>query len=424
MTREVLLARAATVAGAAHVRAPRGPSDIVDGSTPAVVIEPSTIDQVSATLAWASSAGLAVVLRGAGTRDSWGRPPGPVDVLLRFSGLNRLIEHEASDLTATVEAGARLSDLNRRLEQHNQHLPLDGAVSEAGTVGGLLATNDTGPLRHHHGAPRDLLIGMTVVMADGLIASSGGRVVKNVAGYDIGRLVTGSHGALAAIVSATFKLAPVAPHSLTIRVRVRRPSDVTAFTDLLRQAQCEPEALDLHVSHTGTGRPDVSVLVRFASVKAAVEDAIRASQRCAHQVDGTTEIAEGAQQAEWWRLHQAAPRRTGGVLVRLSWRPSEFDRTCAALIEHAADAPIAWSGRAAAGSGLLGIGGDRARHAGIIQAVRENPGVRHVTMVDAPAALRHQVDVWQITSSDQALWGALKNACDPRDTLGAGRGPL
>jgi glycolate oxidase FAD binding subunit len=422
VTSESILHDAVRASGG-HARPPAGPSDHVDGLAPAVVVEPTTVDEVSATLAWASANGLSVVLRGAGSKDSWGRPPRPVDVLLRTGRMNRVIAHESADLTATVEAGARLIVVNQLLGRHGQYLPIDPSHGQEATIGGLLATNDTGPLRHRFGTPRDLLIGMTIVMADGSVSSSGGRVVKNVAGYDIGRLMTGSHGALAAIVGATFKLSPRPPATRTVRVPVARASDVVAFADLRRHHQSEPEALEVHVSRRKTGER-IEMLARYGSVPAAVEDGCRQAMMCAQQIGVTTAVAEGPEEAAWWAAHDAAAGPGHALRLRLSWRPSEFERASAALASATRGADVEWRGRAAVGTGVVDIGGDLPDPAAVVGALRTGDVFRHVVIVGAPADLRRTTDVWEIPDTQQTIWKALKTACDPRDTLGAGRGPL
>jgi glycolate oxidase FAD binding subunit len=422
VTRDSLLHDGVRASGG-HARPPAGPSDHVDGVAPAVVIEPTTVENVAATLKWASASDLAVVLRGAGSKDAWGRPPRPIDVLLRTGRMNRVIAHEASDLTATIEAGARLADVNRQLARHGQFLPLDSSHGQHATIGGVLAVNDIGPLRHRFGTPRDLLIGMTIVMADGSVSSSGGRVVKNVAGYDIGRLMTGSHGSLAAIVSATFKLSPLPPATRTIRVRVPRASDVLAFTDLLRHHQCEPEALDIHLSRRSGGE-QIAVLVRYGAMAAAVDAECRQTRACADQIGATVEMADGTEAEAWWAAHDAAPAAPGHLRLRLSWRPSEFAHAATALAAAARGADVDWIGRGAIGSGMVGIGGDPSAHAAVVGALRTGDAFRHVVIVDAPAGVRRTADVWEIPDTQRALWQSLKRACDPRDTLGAGRGPL
>ncbi len=412
---------AAGLAGC-HARPPAAPDEI-DGVMPAVVLEPAGVVDVAEALRWASSTRLSVVVRCAGSKDGWGRPPRDVDVLLRTTRLDRILAHEADDLTATVEAGARLHDVNRALATRGQFLPFDPPDAHLATIGGVLATNDAGPWRHRHGTSRDRLIGMTVVMPDGLVSSSGGRVVKNVAGYDLGRLMVGSHGSLAVIVSATFKLSPVPPDTRTLRIRANRPTDVSALLDQLRQRQCEPDAFEAHVAHGAAD--EVVVLVRYGSVTAAIDDACRETRACADLIGAATATASGDDADAWWRAHEAAGAHPDRVQLRLSWKPAAFAQATEFLTRVAGDIAFDWIGRVAVGSGVLSLGGDDVEaQARIIRALRTSDVFGHVVITRAAASLRRLVDVWAPTRGQLALWPALKAACDPHDTLGAGRGPL
>lgn len=421
-----LLQEASNVAGAGSARAPESPADLVDGIVPGVVVAPSTPEGVAETLAWASASRLSVVIRGGGTKDAWGRAPRPVDVLLSLARLDRVLAHEAGDLTATVQAGARLSDVNRILRQRGQWLPLDPPHLAAATIGGVLATNDAGPLRHRYGTPRDMVIGMSIAMTDGVLSSSGGRVVKNVAGYDIGRLMTGSHGSLAAIVSATFKLSPVPPVSRTIVATVRQSEDVPRIVEQVRERQCEPDAMDVRVSraHGTPARQAISILVRYASVQPAVEDALASTLADLDRAGATVQIVEGSDEERVWTEHDASVWTGAETVLRLSWRPAEFARAHEALLSIVGGAKLEWTGRAAVGSGLVGLSGQTDDHARIIAALRASPLFDHVVIVRSSAALRAAVDVWKIPAPQQAIWQTLKQACDPAGTLNASRGPL
>ncbi|HET6623216.1 MAG TPA: FAD-binding oxidoreductase [Gaiellaceae bacterium] len=177
---------------------------------------------------------------------------------LTTDGLSAILEHEAGDLTCTVEAGVRLSQLRAELARHGQRLSLDPPGDP--TVGALLATNASGPLRHRFGAPRDLVLGVTLVLADGTIASAGGKVVKNVAGYDLARLVCGSRGRLALIARASFRLHPLPRATRTLVVPTE---DAAGVVSTLRRSTLEPSALD--VLHPGR------VAVLFEGAGRAVE---------------------------------------------------------------------------------------------------------------------------------------------------------
>ena len=220
--------------------------DAIDGVRPRAIVEPESAEALAELLALCSRERMSIVLRGRGTKLGWGRRGGRIDLVASTARLNRVLAHAHGDLTATVEAGATVGDLNRELARHGQWLPLDTAF-EAATVGGTIATNESGPLRHRHGTPRDLLIGIHLATTDGRLVKAGGNVVKNVAGYDLGKLVSGSFGSLAAIVSATFKLAPLPAASTTLVAAFRDRQALAQAVWAVSASQLEPTAFDVHV---------------------------------------------------------------------------------------------------------------------------------------------------------------------------------
>jgi glycolate oxidase FAD binding subunit len=182
------------------------PADAVGQIVPAFVASPASTQEAAAVLRAAAAHGLAVVPRGAGTGLAWGAAPSRCDLVVDLREMNQVLEHASGDLVAQVQAGATIGHLASVLAQAGQELVID-APAQA-TVGGVIATGTAGPRRLRYGAPRDLLIGVTAVRADGVVAHSGGKVVKNVAGYDLGKLLTGSRGTIALITEATFRLHP------------------------------------------------------------------------------------------------------------------------------------------------------------------------------------------------------------------------
>ncbi len=168
---------------------------------------PESTVEAAAVLREAASKGWAVVVRGAGTKQSWGYPPRRVDLILDTTGLTGVVEHAAGDLIAVVRAGTPVAKLQSTLAGAGQQLALDTPIDGA-TVGGTVATNTSGPRRMAYGTVRDLIIGVTIVRPDGVIARAGGKVVKNVAGYDLGKLMTGSYGTLGLIAECAFRLHP------------------------------------------------------------------------------------------------------------------------------------------------------------------------------------------------------------------------
>ena len=227
---------------------------------------------------------------------------------LTTQGLDRILEHEAGDLTCTVEAGVRLSSLQAALAEHGQRLTLDPPGDP--TVGALLAENLSGPLRHRFGAPRDLVLGVTVVLGDGTIANAGGKVVKNVAGYDLARLVCGSRGRLALIARASFRLHPQPRAARTLAIET---DDAAAVVTLLRRSQLQPSALD--VLHPG------AVLVLFEGSPGAVDAQLAAARSL---VGG---IEAGGDAWEKSRRRQAEARG------RIRFDPSRLAETLGELDE-------------------------------------------------------------------------------------------
>src|ERR1700693_348142 len=200
--------------GNEFVRAPTA-ADAAAGAQPKLVIEPGTERELAEILRLSNEAGLAVIPRGGGTKLGGGNSPARAGLILSTARMTEIIEHAWADLTVTVEAGCTIQRLQETLGQHGQRLALDALWPEKATVGGVLSTNDSGALRLRFGALRDLIIGVTIALPDGTLASSGGKVVKNVAGYDLPKLTTGALGTLGVITRAFFRLHPVCPSSLT-----------------------------------------------------------------------------------------------------------------------------------------------------------------------------------------------------------------
>ena len=188
------------------VSGPPAEARSVAGVRPRFLVEPTTVTGVSRVLALASARGLAVAPMGRGARLGWGAPPRRLDVVLSLAKLDRILAHEPADLTLSVEGGATLEGLNAILGAHRQFLPLDPAHPAISTIGGLIATGAAGPYRARYGTMRDLLLGLTVVRADGTVVKGGGRVVKNVSGYDIPKLHVGALGTLGVVVEAHLRL--------------------------------------------------------------------------------------------------------------------------------------------------------------------------------------------------------------------------
>jgi glycolate oxidase FAD binding subunit len=389
-------------------------------------IVPASPTEVAEAMRRAADARQTLLIRGAGTKLDWGRPAAPVDVVLDMRALNLLLAHEHGDLTATIEAGATLAEVNRTLARHGQCLPLDPPHQDTATIGGILATNDSGPLRHRFGTPRDLLIGVQLATTDGTLAKAGGRVVKNVAGYDLGKLITGSFGSLAAIVTATFKLSPLPAASKTLRVEVADASALGRLVRTVMASQLEPIAFDFSFGSTAANATPTALL-RFASLPAVVEAQVQRAAAAltpftgngAGRSDRGTHVVDG--DAEWTLWHDHGTAMFNGeaddAIVRVSWLPANLGQVLAT-------APAYMIGRAAVGAGLMRIPGDADAQARAIEQLRASPLLGNVVVVRGSSELKARVDVWGSAGNRQPIFDALKRAFDPHNVLNPGRGPI
>ena len=217
--------------------------EVFAGLQPKAVLEPADEAQLAAALREANRARLAVIPRGGGTKLNWGNPPERADLLLSSVRLNKIIEHAWADLTVSVEAGVTIRELQAALAAHNQRLALDPLWPKSATVGGILSTNDSGTLRLRFGSLRDLIIGVTIALPDGTLASSGGKVVKNVAGYDLPKLVTGAFGTLGVITRAVFRLHPVPQATRTFTCLAKDAADTQRLLLAIQDSKLAHTAL-------------------------------------------------------------------------------------------------------------------------------------------------------------------------------------
>lgn len=400
-------------------------SDAVGGAVPALVIEPTTGGEMAAALAWASREKLPTVVRGRGTKMGWGRQPSAVDVVLSTARLNGGLVHRHGDLTATVQAGMTLADFNRQLGVQRQWLPIDTPFQPA-TIGGLIATNDAGPLRHRYGTPRDQLIGMTLALTDGTLVKSGGHVVKNVAGYDLAKLISGSFGTLAVIVDATFKLMPLTVNSETVLVDYG--SDVAAAgrdVAAIASSQLEPTAFDVRF-HAGPGRSAVrcEVAIKFASSPEATRAQAEAVRGL---IAGQPQTLSGDAEAAYWSEQVRRPWGRGGAIARFGWLPARLTDLLMFLRDAAERAPAASAGeleltaRAALGAGVLRV--DDVMAADVVHQLRTRADlVSNVVVIRQSTAA--PLDPWGPPPPTAALLASLKRTFDPAGILNAGRGPI
>jgi glycolate oxidase FAD binding subunit len=384
---------------------------------PRDIVAPASAEEVASALATASNERTAVVIRGGGTKMGWGRKPSSVDLVLSTKRLNAVVAHEHADLTATVQAGATLDEVNRILARHGQWLPIESAFDES-TIGGAIATNDSGPLRHRYGTPRDLLIGIRLALTDGRLIKAGGNVVKNVAGYDVGRLMSGSHGSLAAIVSATFKLSPLPAATETLVAEFDGADALVSAISALASSQLEPAAVEMR-----TGRPH-RLLLKFESTPTALDTYVQRARALMKPSDW--QVVSSQSEVDLWREHIRAPWRSPGMVARFAWLPASLGAVLAFVEElRNTVADVEMIGRAALGSGVLRVDADTRVQRNVVERVRSRSDVfRHVVVLRAEPQLKQNLDVWGPLGDAGSLGASVKHALDPHGILNAGRGPV
>ncbi|MGH3752008.1 MAG: FAD-binding oxidoreductase [Pseudonocardiaceae bacterium] len=377
--------------------------DTVDGVPARWVAWPRSTEEVSAVLRAAAGLGLRVVARGTGTRLSWGAPPSTLDLIVDISRMDAVLAHVAGDLVVTVQAGLPMADLQAELSLHRQRL----AIDSAGTVGGTIATATAGPLRYRYGSVRDLLIGITVVLADGTVTRSGGTVVKNVAGYDLGKLYTGSLGTLGVITEAVFRLHPVPETSRWITVQAADATRAATAVAVVRASQHDPVALDVD-----RGAPGGPITVGIALE--GVADGINAR---AADVADLLAAAAGApatvtgQPPDWWGRPPHPPQ---GPAATVTCEPT-------GLADLLATAPGALRGSAGAGVLVAGLtdGDGLATELSQLRAIAARHGGSAVLRC-APPHRKAALDVWGPVPA-LGLMRRLKDQFDPEHRLAPGR---
>lgn len=385
-------------------------------------LQPTDSRSVAEALRQADEAGQAVVLQGRGTKARWGSPPSRAGLVLSLTALRQPIEHCAGDLTVTAPAGATLGEVNAVLADAGQWLPVDPWAGPESTVGGLLATNDSGPRRHRFGSPRDLVIGVEFALVDGRLARAGGRVVKNVAGYDLGRLLCGSFGALAAITSATFKLSPLPGASRTVVIDLPSREVFIAVQRAISQSPLTPTAVEVST-------PPPQLLVRFETTADAADRqaAMLVGLVAAHRASAA--LLHGAAEAEIWARHHASMHPSGETtaLVRVNVVPLQVVDVLERIDALATDTGLEarTTGRAMLGALYTSLNGSATSIASLVSALRTSfsHDHGHVAVLDAPPAVHGAAPAWDDLGPAAALMRAVKRQFDPRGTLCPGGGP-
>ncbi|HEX4009093.1 MAG TPA: FAD-binding oxidoreductase [Solirubrobacteraceae bacterium] len=375
-------------------------------------LAPHSFEDAAAALAAATAEGRTVRIVGAGTKRGWGRQDGAPDIELHTTGLDEIVEHNAGDLTATIQTGASLAFAQRTFAAAGQMLALDpplgatngDAAGPGPTIGGVIATGDCGPLRHRYGAPRDLVVGMTIALSDGTIAQAGGKVIKNVAGYDLAKLFSGAFGTLGLILSVNVRLHPLQETSVTALGAASDPQRLSAAAVALTAAPLEFEALDV-AWRGGRG----GLLARCAGREGG-----RRARRAARlmQEHGLSGVDITDPDGQLWERQRAGQRSFGRAIVRVAAAPSALPAVVAA--GDACDATLV--GRAALGQSFLEL------EPGAVGELRGRlPAGAAAVVLDSPPGAITGEDPWGLVEGPALeLMRRLKARFDPAGTCNPG----
>jgi glycolate oxidase FAD binding subunit len=422
----------------------------VDGVLPAMVVSPADEAQVAAVMRLANEYQATVFPRGGGSHMALGHTPARVDVVLSLQRLQQQVAYAPADMTTTVQAGLRLADLQQTLAQQGQRLGLDPPAAATTTLGGVVAANTSGPRRLLYGTARDLLLGIAVITMEGKRTKAGGRVVKNVTGYDLNKLYIGSLGTLAVIVELTFKLHPLPPGEYTLGIGFSQRVDMLPILQTVLQLPLRLSSVELLnaaattalQSRTGLPAPDTAYLLvaRVEGTPAVTKNQAQRLLEALHRLPVTCTLAaqtwSDSEQACLWREIEEFPvtmpvQALPGVLSKVSVRLSDLPVLFQEMEAVAAAAGAAWPVLARAGSGIayVSIPADADATADLA------PLLAHVQALDAcvaqlrgrrvleraPVEVKRHCEVWGTPGNDFALMQAIKTSFDPHHRLNPGR---
>ena len=397
------------------------PADAVDGVAAALVARPTSTAEVAEVLRAAAAHGLAVVPRGRGTKMTWGRPPERVDLVVDLSRMAAVLDHAAGDLIVEVLAGTRLESVQETVAGAGQRLAIEDPLGGS-SVGGALATNLSGPGRVVTGTARDLLIGVTVVRADGVVAKAGGRVVKNVAGYDLGKLLVGSFGTLAVVTAAFFRLHPLPATRRVVTVPFDRPEEAQRLVQQVVHAQVVPAAVEVDRPHQGQG----CVAVLLEGTEAGVEGRTTTTL----QLLGATAREQADVPPGWGAFPWAGSGAGAGshrpTALKATFALSGLARVLDTARAAAADAGVGLDLRGSAGAGVLygavSPDADPRAVSSVVDRLRTECSALGGALVvlDGPPEVKAAVDTWgPIPAID--LMRRVKDQFDPERRLAPGR---
>jgi len=381
-------------------------------------VEPGTVAELQQIIQQCQQKGVSLLPCGNGSKLAWGGLGKPVGMVVSSRKLDRIIDHAVADLTVTVEAGVKLQALQDLLKPHQQFLPLDPLYSDQATVGGLMATGNAGSWQQRYGGVRDLILGFSFVRGDGQLAKAGGRVVKNVAGYDLMKLFTGSYGTLGFISQITFRLYPLPPTSQTL-VLSGSAENLAQAAQTLRRSGLTPTAAELLspalAQKLGLG-DRLSLLLRFQNLREVVQALTEQVKQLAQVISLNVEIREAQAEIDLWQGLKTAMIGANGnrrLLCKIGVLPTQS-------VNFLQQAPGLAHLQLGTGLGYLQAPELAVSELRQQRTICQNYG-GYLTLLDAPHALKSTEDVWGYQGNGLELMTRLKQQFDPQGLFSPGR---
>jgi glycolate oxidase FAD binding subunit len=390
-----------------------------ENTAPIYLIFPQTIEALAKIVKQATQQQWRILICGNASKINWGKITQDIQLVVSTQKCDRLIEHAVGDLTVTVEAGMKLADLQSKLRSHQQFLPLDSAYGDA-TLGGIVATADAGSWRQRYGGVRDLLLGLSFVRADGEIAKAGGRVVKNVAGYDLMKLFTGAYGTLGIITQLTFRLYPWITTSQTMLLMGTAPQ-IAQATLTIRNSGLTPTAMDLLsasvIQELDLGS-DMGLVIRWQTIPESIEQQILQVQAIAQQLDLATSIYQDELETKLWLDCDqivSIPQTEASVTCKLGIAPV----AAVSLLAQIGDRHILAKVHASSGLGRLQLHTNYELLEQMRSHCQQHQGF--LSILDAPQTIKQQIDIWGYSGNALKTMKVIKNQFDPQNILNPGR---
>jgi len=390
---------------------------LAPGETPEVIVYPNSPEELGAVLQLASEQNWRVLTCGNGSKIDWGGLVHPVDIIVSTARLNQAIEHAVDDLTLTVAAGVKFVQIEEMLAGHNQFLALDPAYPEDATIGGIVATADTGSWRQRYGSVRDRLIGISFVRSDGKIVTAGGRVVKNVAGYDLMKLLTGSYGTLGVISQVTLRLYPLPEASGTV-VLTGSSEAIDKATRTLLNSALTPTAADLTCDSEG-----IKLIARFQSMAESVKQQSERLLEVGQALGLEGILYSQTDEVNLWKGLREPICKSGAtapIICKIGVRPTAAVEALTFCQKMPATSIFraAFVGVIHARTGLGLLRSDALRSTQLLE-MRSHLASKggFLTVLSAPVELKQKIDVWGYKGNAIEIMRGIKQQFDSQNIL-------